>query len=86
MNLSPEQLGILTDEVKAGVGAETLLRVLGPILQTRIEQALSQLEHSPNDLSTLLNLRARISVLREIQRELKSTIQIGAEASLKLPS
>jgi len=84
IGLTPEALGILTDEVRKGVGASTLQAVLGPILKDRIELALNNLEHCPNDLGSLLDLRARITSLRQLERELKSAIIVGNEASQKL--
>ncbi len=84
MNLTPEQLGILNDEVRQGVGAETLLRVLSPILKDRVNVALNSLEHAPPSLNELLDLRARITVLRQIERELNSAIDAGRNAARQL--
>lgn len=84
--LSPEALGILTDEVRKGVGASTLLRTMGPILDERIEMLLNQLEHCPPSLNELLDLRAKIASLRSLRRELHSAAQVGNEAGEKLAS
>lgn len=84
--LSPEALGILTDEVRKGVGAQTLLRVMGPVLDERLEMLLNQLDHCPPSLNELLDLRAKISYLRTLRRELNQAAQVGIEAGEKLAS
>jgi len=83
-NLSPEALGILTDEVRAGVGSETLLRVMGPILDTRIETVLNLLDHCPPNLDMLLDLRAKLTAFRMLRRELTDAVRVGREASERL--
>lgn len=83
-NLSPEALGILTDEVRKGVGASTLLQTLGPILDARIDTLLNQLEHCSPSLPELLDLRAKISSFRILRRELSQAAQNGHEAAEKL--
>jgi hypothetical protein len=85
-NLTPEALGILTDEARKGVGAETLLRVLKPILDSKLENLLSRLDQAPSDLGTLLDLRAQIKSIRSLQRELTQAAASGKEASEKLAS
>jgi hypothetical protein len=82
--MTPETLGILQDEVRKGVGSDTLLRTLGPILETRLESYLTALDQAPPDLATLLDLRAKISTLRILKRELEQAVRVGFEASQKL--
>lgn len=81
---SPETLGILNDEVRQGVGAETLQRVLGSYYKSRLDSLLSSLDAAPADLNVLLDLRAKISVFRSLQRELNQMVQVGREAADKL--
>jgi hypothetical protein len=81
---SPEELGILQDEVRKGVGSDTLLRTLGPILETRLESLLIALDQAPADLAILLDLRAKISCLRILKKELAQAVQVGREASQAL--
>ena len=82
--MTPETLGILQDEVRKGVGSDTLLRTLGPILESRLEAYLTALDQAPPDLATLLDLRAKISTLRILRRELEQAVRVGFEASQKL--
>jgi hypothetical protein len=84
MKFSPEHLGLLTDEVKKGVGSETLLRVLGPTYDARLEALLIALDQAAPSLELLLDLRAKISVLRSLKRELSDAIRAGQEASEKI--
>jgi len=81
---SPEVLGILNDEVRSGVGAATLLSTLGPIIDQKLDLLLFNLEAVEPDLDKLLDLRARISVVRSLKRELAKAAQRGAEAGEKL--
>lgn len=79
--LSPEALGILTDESLAGAGAATIMRTLGPVLDARLEYFLVALEQAPSDLNVLLDLRAKISTIRALRRDLVERVQRGREAS-----
>jgi len=78
---TPEALGILNDEALAGVGASTLMRTLGPVLQSRLDYVLTALEQAKPDLNELLDLRAKLCVLRQIERELQTQMQRGHEAA-----
>jgi hypothetical protein len=81
---TPEQLGLLTDEVKRGVGSGTLLRTLGPIYESRLESVLNALEQAPPNLEILLDLRAKLSTLRNLKRELDNAVRVGGEAAEQL--
>lgn len=81
---SPEYLGVLNDEVRRGVGAGTLISVLDPVLDRRLEQLLAALESAEPELNRLLDLRAKIASLRALKRELAQAAQTGHEAGEKL--
>lgn len=81
---SPEYLGILNDEARRGVGAATLLSTLGPVLEQRQEQLLAALEQAAPELNALLDLRAKISTIRALKRELAQAAQAGSEAGERL--
>jgi len=83
-NYSPEALGILNDESLAGAGASTVMRSLGPIFAARLEYFLNALDNAPPDLNVLLDLRAKISVMRSLNRELTQQMQRGHEAAGEL--
>lgn len=81
---TPEALGILNDESLAGAGAATVMRTLGPAITARLAYFLKALEDAPPDLNTLLDLRAKISVMRGLERELRTQMQRGGEAAAEL--
>ena len=81
---SPEALGILNDESLAGAGATTIMRSLAPALDARLTYFLKALEDAPPDLNVLLDLRAKISTIRSLQRELDATMRRGHEAAMEL--
>ena len=85
-NYSPEALGILNDETLAGAGASTVMRSLGPVITARLEYFLGVLDNAPPDLNVLLDLRAKISVMRSLNRELTQQMQRGHEAAGELES
>ena len=84
MTFNTETLGLLTDEVNRGIGSETLLRILGPLLDSHLETLLNALDQAPVSLENLLDLRAQIKVYRSLKRELDQAIYLGIEANQKL--
>ncbi len=78
---SPEALGLLNDESLAGAGASTIMRTLGPVFAARIAYFEKALEDAPADLGTLLDLRAKLTVMWALRRELASQVLRGGEAS-----
>lgn len=81
---TPEALGILHDEALAGVGTSTIMRTLGPVIESRLEYFSRALEVAPADFNTLLDLRAKLAVLRGLKRELLTQIRRGGEAASDL--
>lgn len=81
---SPETLGILNEEVRRGVGAGTLASVLGPILDKKLEDLLTALDAAEPELTKLLDLRAKISTLRNLRKDLQRAMAVGREAGEKL--
>ena len=58
-----------------GVGAATILAVVGPYLDRKIEATLVTLEQAAPELELLLNLRAELRVLRSFRREMMSKVE-----------
>jgi D-serine deaminase-like pyridoxal phosphate-dependent protein len=83
---TPEALGILNDESLAGAGATTIMRTLAPVLSARLAYFLKALEDAPPDINVLLDLRAKVSTIRQLQRELETTMRRGGEAAGELES
>ena len=79
--LSPSEVDIRRSEQLAGVGSETLLRVLNPIIEKRLEEISLKLIQAEPELGKLLDLRAQFAEVHRIRRELKSVADLGKEAS-----
>lgn len=58
-----------------GVGAATILAVVGPYLDRRVELVLLALEQAAPELEALLSLRAELRVLRSFRREMMSKVE-----------
>jgi len=65
----------------AGVGADTLLRTLLPVVERRLEGLLVELIQCEPDFERLLDLRAQIKEVVRIKQELDNVRQVGREAS-----
>jgi hypothetical protein len=70
----------LYDEASAGVGAETLLKTMEPLLERRMEVIINKLCSASPELSTLLDLRAQLAEVWRMRRELKAMASRGATA------
>jgi len=79
--LSPSEVEIRRVEQIQGVGAETMLRVLSPVMERRVEELLRRLLQAPPELNILLDIRAQLSEAWRIQKELKAVQLNGKEAS-----
>ena len=79
--LSPSEVAIRRDEQISGVGAETLLRTLSPIIERRLEELTIKLIQAPPDLNQLLDLRAQFAEVHRIKQQLRSVSDLGKEAS-----
>ena len=70
----------LNDLAIAGVGAETLLRAMEPLMERRLAQLIEQFAICPPELGLLLDFRAKISELWRIRKELNNARRIGSQA------
>ena len=80
------RLGEARDAALRGVGADTLLNVLGPLIERRFEQVLSQLFNAPAELGGLLDARAQLKELWRVRHELTQVRQEGKDVSEALRS
>ena len=78
--LSTAEIEARRIEQVEGVGADTVLRALGPLIDRRMDSLILQLIKTNPDYDTLLDLRAQISEVYRIQSELKSIKEAGKEA------
>ena len=67
-----------------GIGAQTLLEILGPLAAERKERLLDVLASAPPRLEVLLDVRARLVELHRITKELDRVKREGADAALAL--
>ena len=68
----------------SGVGAQTLLEVLDPLIEERLGRLLTALEQAKPELPVLLDLRAKITEVNRIRRELLRVRNEGVEAATAL--
>lgn len=78
--LSPSEIEIRREEQVQGVGADTLLRVLSPLIDRRLEELTLQLIQCEPDLNRLLDLRAKFAEVHRIKKELSAVSALGKEA------
>jgi len=79
--LSPEELGIRNSQRADGVGADTLLRTLSPIMLERQNELLLKLFQCPPKLEEFLDIRAQLKEVHRINHELIAVSARGKEAS-----
>ena len=68
-------------EIRMGVGAGTVITVLGPIIQERVDRLITELMDAPPELNSLLNIRAQIKESYRILKELERAKANGEEAA-----
>lgn len=78
--LSPAEIETRRTEQVEGVGAETVLRALGPLIDRRMESLILQLIKASPDFDLLLDLRAQVAEVYRIQSELRAIKDAGKEA------
>ena len=78
--LSPSEIEDRRGQQIQGIGSETLLRVLDPIIDVRINALQVELFQAKPELNTLLDIRARLAELVRIKAELVSVKSLGKEA------
>ena len=64
-------------DVNKGQTSEAILRVIDPLVDARLGLLLNQFEKCPPDLGALLDLRARISEIWRLRRELQDAKKLG---------
>ena len=67
-----------------GIGAQTLLEVMGPLVENRTRRLLDALAAAPPRLEVLLDIRGRLAELHRIGQELERVKREGADAALAL--
>ena len=70
----------LSQAAELGVSAQAMLNALEPIMDRRLGQLLDKFQHTPPELGPLLDLRAQISEVWRIRREMQAVKDKGANA------
>lgn len=71
-------------EMERGATAESVLRVLDPLIEKRLGTLLDGFRQCPPELGPLLEFKANICELWRIRKELKDAGKIGKSAALVL--
>ncbi len=73
-------------QASQGVGAATLLEIMGPIVEERKNSLVDSLATSTPTLDILLDIRAKLLEIRRIQKQLERVLRDGADAAQALRS
>ena len=68
-------------DINKGQSAEATLRILDPLVDSRLGQLLSEFGRCPPDLAALLDLRAKINEVWRIRDELNKMKKLGVSAA-----
>ena len=82
--MRPEHVSEAHSQAAKGVGAQTILEILGPIVEERTTKLLDALAAAAPNLPVLLDIRAKLAEVRRIQKELKRVYRDGADAAKAL--
>ena len=69
-----------------GVGADTLLKLMEPLIDERLRRLLDAFATIVPELPVMLDLRAKLIEVRRIQKELERVRSTGADAAKALRS
>lgn len=81
-----EAIQSLYGAVDKGTAAETVIRVLDPIIEQRLGVLLDQLAACPPELGPILDIRAKIGEVWRIRKDLTSVSKTGKNALEALKS
>ena len=75
-----ERADILHDSAELGYSSELVLKAMDPMIERRLGSLLDQFDNVKPELGPLLDLRAKISEVWRIRRELKNNMLKGQNA------
>ena len=70
----------LSSMVDLGVSANAMIQALEPIMDRRLGQLLDKFQHTPPELGPMLDLRAQISEVWRIRKEMQACRDKGQNA------
>ena len=71
-------------QASSGVGADTLLKLMEPMINERLKRLLDTFATIVPELPVMLDLRAKLIEVRRIQKELERVRSTGADAAKAL--
>ena len=71
-------------QASSGVGADTLLKLMEPLINERLKRLLDAFATIAPELPVMLDLRAKLLEVRRIQKELERVRSTGADAAKAL--
>lgn len=71
-------------QASRGVGAVTLLELMEPMINERLKRLLDAFAAVAPELPVMLDLRAKMTEVRRIQKELEKVRSTGADAARAL--
>ena len=71
-------------QASSGVGADTLLKLMEPLIDERLRRLLDAFATIAPELPVMLDLRAKLIEVRRIQKELERVRSTGADAAKAL--
>ena len=75
-----ERADALHDSAELGYSSELVLKAMDPIIERRLGSLLDQFENVKPEMGPLLDLRAKISEVWRIRREMKKNMLNGKNA------
>ena len=75
-----DRANILHDSAELGYSSELVLKAMDPMIERRLGSLLDQFDNVKAELGPLLDLRAKISEVWRIRRELKGNMLKGQNA------
>lgn len=70
----------LYGQIEVGAAADTILRVIDPIVEQRLGELLTKLEQAPPELGAILDIRAKICEVWRMRRRIKERNLVGKNA------
>ena len=83
-NATIDEIDKLYGQLEIGNAAETVIRMLDPIIEERLGRLLDELSHCPAELGPILDLRARINEAWRLRKEITQKAREGKRAIDKL--
>ena len=84
MTMNQQSVSDAHNQAAKGVGAQTLLEIMGPIVEERKNRLIDEFARTEPSLPILLDIRAKLLEVRRIQKELERVYRDGADAAKAL--